>query len=240
MEDLCHDSIIEIFKSIQSSLGLKLPLDAYLLKPVQRISKYQLLLKEMNKNCLATDKPVVEKALEAMLDVVKNLNDVMHASFIVGCKDSLKSFGRLLKRDQLQMSKLKRNTSNNRIVNRLKLNNDTNKSVEVFLFEMAILICKRKTDDPASNYNQFTTQLFSQSSFSLTNNSSNSLSSASSLSSNSSSFNNFQYFYQFKEHLKTNEIGLTENFKADRRKFEIWSDSFSYIFEVIFVIFLLS
>lgn len=33
------------FKECQSKLGHKLPLGAYLLKPVQRITKYQLLLK---------------------------------------------------------------------------------------------------------------------------------------------------------------------------------------------------
>ena len=31
--------------------------------------------------------------------------------------------------------------------------------------------------------------------------------------------------------LKTNEIGLTENIKNEKRKFEIWSDTSSYIFE---------
>jgi hypothetical protein len=31
--------------------------------------------------------------------------------------------------------------------------------------------------------------------------------------------------------LKTNEIGLTENLKNDKKKFEIWSDISSYIFE---------
>lgn len=39
-----------VFQELQSKLGHKLPLTAYLLKPVQRITKYQLLLKEMMKN----------------------------------------------------------------------------------------------------------------------------------------------------------------------------------------------
>ena len=197
-----------------------------------------------------------------MLDVVNNLNDVMHASFIVGCHD-LKSFGRLLKRDQLQMSKLKRNIKSNsssamNVVNRLKLS-ETNKCVEIFLFEKAIVICKRKTDDPSIHVNtQPNTQsnLQSSSSNTLNSNSSNSstptsttsttlpnqislpsnsssLSSSSSTSSTSAltSLFNFQYFYQFKELLKTNEIGLTENLKNDKKKFEIWSDTSSYIFE---------
>lgn len=138
-------------KTIQLSLGLKLPLDTYLLKPVQRISKYQLLLKESLKCCAAEEKKTVEQALESMLEVVNNLNDVMHASFIVGsgCSE-LKSQGRLLKRDQLQMSKLKRNAKQS-VVNRLKLS-ESSKFVEVFLFEKALIICKRKADDPSNHH----------------------------------------------------------------------------------------
>lgn len=211
---------------------------------------------------------MVDEALEAMLDVVKSLNDVMHASFIVGftCTD-MKTLGRLLKRDQLQMTKLKRNINGNRtssaamnVVNRLQINS---KSVEVFLFEKAILICKRKSDDSSSvvhlnnlytpqtptNPPQPPPQLTSNStlsSVSSTNGaatttttpptqpgtSTSSSSNSSSLSSASSAtFNGFQYFYQFKEMVKTNEIGLTENLKNDKKKFEIWSETSSYIFE---------
>ena len=139
-------------------MGLKLPLDTYLLKPVQRISKYQLLLKELQKCCNPVEKPHVEQALESMLDVVNNLNDVMHASFIVGCGTDLKRFGRLLKRDQLHMSKVKRSANNKsssamNVVNRLKFN-ETHKCLEVFLFEKAIIICKRKADtDPSAHVN---------------------------------------------------------------------------------------
>lgn len=254
------------------SLGLKLPLDSYLLKPVQRISKYQLLLKELNKSCRKSDKPLVEQALDSMLDVVKNLNDVMHASFIVGFTD-IKSIGRLLKRDQMQMTKLKRNAAGNRtssaamnVVNRFQINN---KSVEVFLFEKAVLICKRKSEDPSSlihlnsiyssNNNPPNQQILTANNISNPYSSSTStLSSVSSAASSSSqshhqsvqasnltlgggsnslsssssaAFGAFQYFYQFKEIIRTNEIGLTENLKNEKKKFELWSETCSYVFE---------
>ena len=48
----------EFFKECQKRLGHKLPLGAYLLKPVQRITKYQLLLKEMLKH-MSPGKPCV-------------------------------------------------------------------------------------------------------------------------------------------------------------------------------------
>lgn len=31
--------------------------------------------------------------------------------------------------------------------------------------------------------------------------------------------------------IRTNEIGLTENLKNDKKKFEIWSETSSYVFE---------
>jgi hypothetical protein len=161
--DYCMNS--SLFKQIQLSLGQKLPLDAYLLKPVQRISKYQLILKELYK-CLSTlnsaashhnsftfsssassslsdlarddsnlndnnnnNRPseslisyetvvesgtsLVKHALDTMLDVNLNINDIMHASHIIGidlncCSiNNLKDMGRLIKRDQLQMAKIK-------------------------------------------------------------------------------------------------------------------------------------
>lgn len=214
------------------NLGLKLPLDSYLLKPVQRISKYQLLLKELNKSCTSSDKPMVEQALETMLDVVKNLNDIMHASFIVGfTAGDIKSIGRLLKRDQLQMTKLKRNSNGNRtssaamnVVNRFQINN---KSVEVFLFEKAILICKRKSDDPVPGQPLMVNNPYTSSTSTLS-----SVCSSNGVQPNSASTSTaFQYFYQFKEMIGTNEIGLTENLKNDKKKFEIWSETCSYVFE---------
>ena len=41
--------ILNLFQECQEKLGHLLPLSAYLLKPVQRITKYQLLLREMMK-----------------------------------------------------------------------------------------------------------------------------------------------------------------------------------------------
>lgn len=229
------------------SLGLKLALDTYLLKPVQRISKYQLLLKELKKVCSFEDKEYIEESIESMLDVVNNLNDVMHASFIVGYNSDIKMNGRLLKRDQIQMTKLKRNLSSKtssaamNVVNRFQINN---KTIELFLFEKAILICKRKSDElpqtsilQGSIANTNNNQSSQQSSLNntISSNSSSLMSSSSSTFSSTASCNsifNFQYFYQFKEAIKTNEIGLTENIKNEKKKFEIWTESFSYVFEV--------
>lgn len=46
---ICDTLWFEPFQECQRRLQHKLPLDAYLLKPVQRITKYQLLLKDLLK-----------------------------------------------------------------------------------------------------------------------------------------------------------------------------------------------
>jgi hypothetical protein len=64
----------------QRKLGHKLPLSAYLLKPVQRITKYQLLLKEMLKYMKnQVGNMELQEALDTMLSVLKYVNDVMHS-----------------------------------------------------------------------------------------------------------------------------------------------------------------
>ncbi|GIY64480.1 guanine nucleotide exchange factor DBS [Caerostris extrusa] len=85
------------FKECQKNLGHKLPLGAYLLKPVQRITKYQLLLKDLLK-CLdeGTGQSDLQQAVDAMLEVLKYVNDSMHQIAITGFYGSLADYGKLL------------------------------------------------------------------------------------------------------------------------------------------------
>ncbi len=231
----------QFFKTIQQDLGLKLSLDTYLLKPVQRISKYQLLLKELQKCCNSNDKPYVDQALESMIDVVNNLNDVMHASCIIGCSE-LKSMGRLLKRDQFQLNKIKRNSRSGAMsmVNRLKLT-ETNKPIELFLFERAVILCKKKTEldqfSLSSQSNLSSIQSSSLQSIQTGNNNQPSLTMSTPCITPNTTSPLFQCFYQFKEALKIDEIGITENLKNEKKKFEVWSETSSYILEVSLVCF---
>uniref|UniRef100_A0A183D8X5 DH domain-containing protein n=1 Tax=Gongylonema pulchrum TaxID=637853 RepID=A0A183D8X5_9BILA len=55
-----------------------------LLKPVQRITKYQLLLKEMHRHCDEQARSHVEEALQSMLDLLAQLNTAMHQLHISG------------------------------------------------------------------------------------------------------------------------------------------------------------
>lgn len=75
----------QFLAACQQKLGHKLHLAAYLLKPVQRITKYQLLLKDLLKY---SDEPSccteLQEALDCMLVVLKCVNDSMHQTAITG------------------------------------------------------------------------------------------------------------------------------------------------------------
>ncbi|XP_069474740.1 probable guanine nucleotide exchange factor MCF2L2 isoform X2 [Ambystoma mexicanum] len=91
----CGDS--SFFQDCQRKLDHKLSLDAYLLKPVQRITKYQLLLKEMLKCCKNSEGTAeLEEALATVLDIIKSVNDSMHQIAITGYEGDLNELGKLL------------------------------------------------------------------------------------------------------------------------------------------------
>nr|XP_006823010.1 PREDICTED: uncharacterized protein LOC100378837 [Saccoglossus kowalevskii] len=92
------------FEDIGRALGgdKQLSLSDYLIKPVQRITKYQLLLKEIVKYTARAkqDCADLELALNVMMQVPKRANDLMHISLIEGYQGNLDDLGRLLRMDQ--------------------------------------------------------------------------------------------------------------------------------------------
>lgn len=125
------------FQACQLKLGHKLPLAAYLLKPVQRLTKYQLLLKDLlrytdDKKC----RKELQEALDCMLIVLKCVNDSMHQIAITGFWGELCDQGELLmqgsfsvwtdsKKDRLRELRLKPMQRH------------------IFLYQKAMLFCKK-------------------------------------------------------------------------------------------------
>ncbi|XP_053404397.1 guanine nucleotide exchange factor DBS-like isoform X2 [Mercenaria mercenaria] len=165
------------FKECQRKLGHKLPLGAFLLKPVQRITKYQLLLKEMLK--YTKDDKVcqqqLEESLNTMLEVVRIVNNSMYEVSIVGFPGNLADLGKLLMQGNFNCSTEHKHE---------KIRDIRFKPMHrhLFLYEKAILMCKRKEDAQ----------------------------------------NGDRDVYSFKNMLRCNQVGLTENIKGDRKKFELW------------------
>ena len=65
---------------------MKCSLDSYLIKPIQRITKYQLLLKDLLTCCEETSETRSETrdALDVMMSVPKKANDAIHLSLLEG------------------------------------------------------------------------------------------------------------------------------------------------------------
>ncbi|KAM9305737.1 kalirin [Gastrophryne carolinensis] len=90
------------FDEIQQRHGLANSISSYLIKPVQRITKYQLLLKELL-TCCEEGKGELKDGLEVMLSVPKRANDAMHVSMLEGFDENLDVQGELILQDSFQV-----------------------------------------------------------------------------------------------------------------------------------------
>ncbi len=61
------------------------PIAAYLIKPVQRVTKYQLLLKDLLSCCCEGGQGEIKEGLDVCLSVPKKANDALHLSMLEGC-----------------------------------------------------------------------------------------------------------------------------------------------------------
>ncbi|XP_064129990.1 puratrophin-1 [Loxodonta africana] len=103
----CSDALMTsyghtFFKDKQQALGDHLDLASYLLKPIQRMSKYALLLQELARACGG---PVPElSALRAAQSLVRfqlrHGNDLLAMDAIQGCDVNLKEQGQLVRQDE--------------------------------------------------------------------------------------------------------------------------------------------
>ncbi|XP_069043843.1 pleckstrin homology domain-containing family G member 2 isoform X2 [Lepisosteus oculatus] len=73
-----NNSLVRFFQERQATLSHSLPLETYLLKPVQRILKYHLLLQELSKHFDKSEPgyEVVEEAIITMTAVAWYINDM--------------------------------------------------------------------------------------------------------------------------------------------------------------------
>ncbi|XP_048464434.1 pleckstrin homology domain-containing family G member 4B-like [Rhincodon typus] len=91
------------FRAKQLELGDKMDLASYLLKPIQRISKYNLLLRDMFKECSAAQEKECKELKEAHKVVCFQLrhgNDLLAMDDIQECDVNLKEQGQLLRQDE--------------------------------------------------------------------------------------------------------------------------------------------
>ncbi|XP_034275090.1 rho guanine nucleotide exchange factor 25 isoform X2 [Pantherophis guttatus] len=97
------DLLAELFikHELKQELGHRLQLNDLLIKPVQRIMKYQLLLKDFLKyySKAGKDTQQLEKAVNVMCFVPKRCNDMMNVGRLQGFEGKLTSQGKLLQQN---------------------------------------------------------------------------------------------------------------------------------------------
>ncbi|XP_056254433.1 uncharacterized protein KIAA1755-like isoform X2 [Seriola aureovittata] len=121
------------FKQKQLRLGDKMDLWSYLLKPVQRISKYSLLLQDMMRECglgQTREMAEVKAALEVIHFQLRHGNNLLAMDAIHNCDVNLKEQGQLIRQDEFVVTFRKKKCFRH-----------------IFLFQELLLFSKtRKTD----------------------------------------------------------------------------------------------
>ncbi|XP_060534993.1 triple functional domain protein isoform X2 [Cylas formicarius] len=120
------------YEDLQKRHKVEHPIAAYLIKPVQRITKYQLLLKDLQ-SCCNEGQGEIKDGLEVMLNVPKKANDAMHLSLLEGCDISSDKLGEVVLQDAFQVWDPKQLIRKGR-------------DRHIFLFELYLLFTKEVKD----------------------------------------------------------------------------------------------
>jgi triple functional domain protein len=120
------------FEELQKKHKVEHPIAAYLIKPVQRITKYQLLLKDLQ-SCCQEGQGEIKDGLEVMLNVPKKANDAMHLSLVEGCDVSANKLGEVVLQDAFSVWDPKQLIRKGR-------------ERHIFLFELYLLFTKEVKD----------------------------------------------------------------------------------------------
>ncbi|KAM6979893.1 rho guanine nucleotide exchange factor 25-like [Aplochiton taeniatus] len=129
-EHVVSEYIDNYFEDLRQQLGHRLQLNDLLIKPVQRIMKYQLLLKDFLKyyTKAGMDVAELEGAVEVMCFVPKRCNDMMNVGRLQGFEGKITAQGKLLQQDTFTVNEL-----DNSFLSRPK-------ERRVFLFEQLVII----------------------------------------------------------------------------------------------------
>ncbi|KAM6151614.1 proto-oncogene DBL [Rhynchocyon petersi] len=148
------------FQICQRKLKHRLSLDSYLLKPVQRITKYQLLLKELLKYTfdIRGSEPL-RQALDTILELLKSVNDSMHQVAITGFMGNLSDLGKMILQGPFNVwLGHRRGSTKMKDFARFKP-----MQRHLFLYEKAIVFCKRReSGERSERYPSYTFKRYLQ------------------------------------------------------------------------------
>uniref|UniRef100_A0A3Q2YZ40 Rho guanine nucleotide exchange factor 25 n=3 Tax=Hippocampus comes TaxID=109280 RepID=A0A3Q2YZ40_HIPCM len=105
-EHVVSEYIETFFEDLRQQLGHRLQLNDLLIKPVQRIMKYQLLLKDFLKYYSKAGRDVeqLQRAVEVTCFVPKRCNDMMNVGRLQGFVGKITAQGKLLQQDTFSVS----------------------------------------------------------------------------------------------------------------------------------------
>ncbi|XP_070765893.1 pleckstrin homology domain-containing family G member 4B-like [Enoplosus armatus] len=147
----------DIFKRKQQELGDMMDLSSYLLRPIQRISKYSLLLQDMLALCVSErerERAEIQAAADLVRFQMRHGNDLLTMDAIQECDVNLKEQGQLIRQDEFTVFFKKK-----KCVRR------------IFLFEDLVLFSKTKRTDIGNDVYVYK-QSFKTSDIGMTHNSS--------------------------------------------------------------------
>eukprot|EP00800_Vazella_pourtalesii_P001435 TRINITY_DN11304_c0_g2_i1.p1 TRINITY_DN11304_c0_g2~~TRINITY_DN11304_c0_g2_i1.p1 ORF type:complete len:1116 (+),score=199.93 TRINITY_DN11304_c0_g2_i1:284-3631(+) len=132
-----HPELLDYFQKKQLAFGNKLPFLSYLIKPIQRITKYQLLLRDMIKNSVKAPDAYayLQEGMDCMLKILKNLNDTLYINAIKHSPCNILEQGQLLHQDVLRVKLM---------FSKAKLGKVSYHVQQVFLFEKSIVFTKKQ------------------------------------------------------------------------------------------------
>ncbi|XP_016344730.1 quattro [Sinocyclocheilus anshuiensis] len=157
-ERLLIDHGREFFKQKQQLLGDKMDLSSYLLKPVQRISKYGLLLQDMLRECetgahAGHERLEIQTALNIIQFQLRHGNNLLAMDDLQDCDVNLKEQGQLIRQDEFLLTFRKKKCYRH-----------------IFLFQDLILFSKTRRTD-VGNDTYIYKQSFKTSDIGMTHNS---------------------------------------------------------------------
>ncbi len=141
---IAQQEATRFFRAVEQRRGLSLTLQSYLIKPVQRMMKYTLLLRQLL-HCYAVVgegegegamRDEIKEALEVMEEVPKRANDIIHLSMLEGGGE-VERLGDVLLQDPFTVWDPKQ---------LIKKGRDR----QLFLFDLCVLFSKKVQDSSAA------------------------------------------------------------------------------------------
>merc|ERR1711953_226110 len=141
------DQNIQFFSSYQFSNNLQLRVDAMLIKPIQRLTRYQLFLSSISKTCeeLGHTETGAEfsSALECVLSAASHTNIMMWIGRMVNCPIDLPSQGQLIKHGKVTKRVIlsTASSSSSGVLGR-RFSSPKTVICQLFLFQKTVMLCK--------------------------------------------------------------------------------------------------